>query len=96
MGNTGIPVADSFWYLVKLIQFVKFKKKNKDQLLHNKDLDVLCKSGLSIVLSLYNVLSPFFFLLHSADALLTFTSEQLASPIKTGPMLGQKGVNKST
>ena len=29
MGNTCIPVADSFWYLAKLIQFVKFKKKNK-------------------------------------------------------------------
>lgn len=68
----------------------------KDLLLHNKDLNVLCKSGLSIVLSFYNVLSPFFFLLHSADALLTFASEQLASPIKIGPMLGQKGVNKST
>ena len=24
-----IPVADSFWYLAKLIQFVKFKNKNK-------------------------------------------------------------------
>ena len=27
MGNTCIPVADSFWYLAKLIQFVKFKNK---------------------------------------------------------------------
>ena len=27
--NTCIPVADSFWYLAKLIQFVKFKKKKK-------------------------------------------------------------------
>jgi len=27
MGNTCIPVADSFLYLAKLIQFVKFKKK---------------------------------------------------------------------
>ena len=26
MGNTCIPVADSFWYLVKLIQLYKFKK----------------------------------------------------------------------
>ena len=23
MGNTGIPVADSFWYLAKLIQYCK-------------------------------------------------------------------------
>ena len=29
MGNTCIPVADSFRYLAKLIQFVKFKNKNK-------------------------------------------------------------------
>ena len=29
MGNTCIPVADSFWYLAKLIQFVKFKNKIK-------------------------------------------------------------------
>ena len=29
MGNTGIPVADSFRYLAKLIQFVKFKNKIK-------------------------------------------------------------------
>ena len=29
MGDTGIPVEDSFWYLAKLIQFVKFKKKKK-------------------------------------------------------------------
>ena len=29
MGNTCIPVADSFLYLAKLIQFVKFKKKKK-------------------------------------------------------------------
>ena len=27
MGNTCIPVADSFWYLAKLIQFYKVKKK---------------------------------------------------------------------
>ena len=29
MGNTCIPVADSFWYLAKLIQSVKFKNKIK-------------------------------------------------------------------
>ena len=29
MGNTGIPVADSFRYLAKLIQIVKFKNKIK-------------------------------------------------------------------
>ena len=29
MGNTCIPVADSFQYLAKLIQFVKFKNKIK-------------------------------------------------------------------
>ena len=29
MGNTCIPVVDSFWYLAKLIQFVKFKNKIK-------------------------------------------------------------------
>ena len=29
MGNTCVPVADSFWYLAKLIQFVKFKNKIK-------------------------------------------------------------------
>ena len=29
MGNTYIPVVDSFWYLVKLIQFVKFQNKIK-------------------------------------------------------------------
>ena len=29
MGNTCIPVADSFWYLAKLTQFVKFKNKIK-------------------------------------------------------------------
>ena len=27
MGNTGIPVADSFQYLAKLIQYCKIKKK---------------------------------------------------------------------
>ena len=29
MGNTCIPVADPFWYLAKLIQFCKVKKKKK-------------------------------------------------------------------
>ena len=29
MGNTCIPAADSFRYLAKLIQFVKFKNKKK-------------------------------------------------------------------
>ena len=29
MGNTGIPAADSFRYLAKLIQYCKVKKKNK-------------------------------------------------------------------
>ena len=29
MGNTGIPVADSFRYLAKLIHIVKFKNKIK-------------------------------------------------------------------
>ena len=29
VGNTIIPVADSFLYLAKLIQFVKFKNKIK-------------------------------------------------------------------
>ena len=29
LGNTGIPVADSFQYLAKLIQYCKVKKKIK-------------------------------------------------------------------
>ena len=29
MGNPCIPMADSFWYLAKLIQFCKVKKKKK-------------------------------------------------------------------
>ena len=29
MGNTCIPVADSFWYMAKPIQYCKVKKKNK-------------------------------------------------------------------
>ena len=31
MGNTCIPVADSFWYLAKLIQLCKIKKKKKER-----------------------------------------------------------------
>ena len=30
MGNTWIPVADSFWYLAKLTQFANFKNKIKN------------------------------------------------------------------
>ena len=30
MGNTGIPVADSFQHLAKLIQNCKVKKKKKE------------------------------------------------------------------
>ena len=29
MGNTCIPVADSFWYMAKPIQYCKVKKENK-------------------------------------------------------------------
>ena len=35
MGNTCIPVADSFSYLAKLIQFVKFKNKIKKKYIWN-------------------------------------------------------------
>ena len=35
MGNTCIPVVDSFRYLAKLIQFVKFKNKIKLKLKKN-------------------------------------------------------------
>ena len=38
MGNTCIPVADSFWYLAKLIQFVKFKNKIKKKRMDWLDL----------------------------------------------------------
>ena len=31
MGNTGIPVVDSFRYLAKLIQYCKVKKKRKEK-----------------------------------------------------------------
>jgi len=30
MGNTCIPVVDSFWYMAKPIQYCKVKKKKKD------------------------------------------------------------------
>ena len=33
MGNTCIPVADSFWYLAKLIQLCKVKKKKIEYIL---------------------------------------------------------------
>ena len=36
MGNTCIPVADSFRYLAKLIQFVKFKNKIKFKIVSKK------------------------------------------------------------
>ena len=32
VGNTCIPVADSFWYLAKLIQLCKVKKKNLEKI----------------------------------------------------------------
>ena len=32
VGNTCIPVADSFWYLAKLIQLCKLKKKNLEKI----------------------------------------------------------------
>ena len=37
VGNTCIPVADSFWYLAKLIQLCKLKKKKlrKNQILQS-------------------------------------------------------------
>ena len=43
MGNTCIPVVDSFSYLAKLIQFVKFKNKIK-----------FLKKVMSIVKQLYS------------------------------------------
>ena len=36
MGNTCIPVADSFRYLAKLIQYCKVQKKKKTKLKINK------------------------------------------------------------
>ena len=33
MGNTGIPVVDSFRYLAKLIQYCKVLKKKKKRIL---------------------------------------------------------------
>ena len=48
MGNTCIPVADSFWYLAKLIQYCKVKKKKKRRLLLGRkvmtNLDSIFKS----------------------------------------------------
>ena len=32
MGNTCTPVADSFWYMAKLIQYCKVKKENEEKL----------------------------------------------------------------
>ena len=36
MRNTCIPAADSFRYLAKLIQFVKFKNKKKIRLIRSR------------------------------------------------------------
>ena len=36
MGNTGIPVVDSFRYLAKIIQYCKFKNKIKLKIYINK------------------------------------------------------------
>ena len=36
MGNTCIPVVDSFRYLAKLTQFVKFKNKIKFKIIKKK------------------------------------------------------------
>ena len=35
MGNTCIPVADSFWYMAKPIQYCKVKKENKVKKIKN-------------------------------------------------------------
>ena len=40
MGNSGIPVADSFRYLAKLIQYCKVKKKKKET-----DIYIVMKYG---------------------------------------------------
>ena len=40
MGNTCIPVADSFRYLAKLIQFCKVKKKKKQIETHTKKIKI--------------------------------------------------------
>ena len=39
MGNTCIPVADSFWYMAKPIQYckVKIKLKKKEIIIENQD-----------------------------------------------------------
>ena len=52
MGNTYIPVADSFWYLAKLIQFVKFKNKIKKKK----------KKNVNFAESLSNAMAFFLFL----------------------------------
>ena len=56
MGNTCIPVADSFWYLVKPMQFVKFKNKKKERkitLLPLNYLYIFVKSQLGLLLKVY-------------------------------------------
>ena len=50
MGNTCIPVADSFGYLAKLIQFVKFE--NKIKFLKNK-YKIKKKMGLDPMILVY-------------------------------------------
>ena len=35
MGNTCIPVVDSFWYMAKAIQYCKVKKKKKKKLMES-------------------------------------------------------------
>ena len=42
MGNTCVPVVDSFWYLAKLIQFVKFKNKIKFKKKNSKLKSFVC------------------------------------------------------
>lgn len=58
------------------------------QLLQNKDLDNLCKSGLSVTLSFYNFLppSPLIFSLYSVYV--TFSSEQFTV---LSPRVGLQG-----
>ena len=43
MGNAGIPVADSFRYLAKLIQYCKVKKKKKKYIVYYGGVTVLWK-----------------------------------------------------
>ena len=42
--DTCIPVADSFWYLEKLIQFVKFKNKIKLKKIKDKKKKTFLKN----------------------------------------------------